>query len=95
MIMTRFIVGTGEHVYEIDHPFGKLSAGLSWGNPSHVATDSSGKVYVYQRKDPPILIFEGDGQFVGSWGDGQLMDAHGIFITPNDEVFVADRDAMR
>ena len=91
--MTRFIVGTGEHVYEIDHPFGKLSAGISWGNPSHVATDSSGKVYVYQRKDPPILIFESDGQLVGSWGDGQLMDAHGIFITPNDEVFVADRDA--
>lgn len=91
--MNKIIVGTGQHIYEVEHPFGTLSSGLSWGNTSHVTTDSSGKVYVYQRKDPPILIFGGEGHLLGSWGDNQLMDAHGIFMTPNDEVFVCDRDA--
>jgi len=89
----KFIVGTGEYVYEVKHPFGMLSSGLSWGNISHVATDSSGNVYVYQRQDPPMLIFGSGGKCLDSWGNDQLMDAHGLFITPNDEVFVCDRDA--
>ena len=60
--MHKFIVGTGEYVYEVKHPFGMLSSGLSWGNTSHVATDSSGNVYVYQRQDPPMLIFGSGGK---------------------------------
>ena len=91
--MHKFIVGTGEYVYEVKHPFGMLSSGVSWGNTSHVATDSSGNIYVYQRQDPPMLIFGRDGEYLDSWGNDQLMDAHGLFITPNDEVFVCDRDA--
>ena len=91
--MHNFIVGTGEHVYKVEHPFGLLSSGLSWGNTSHVATDSSGNVYVYQRKDPPMLIFGGEGQLLHSWGNNQLIDAHGLFMTSNDEIFVCDRDA--
>ena len=31
--------------------------------------------------------------FVGSWGKEWIADAHGIFITHDDVVFVADRDA--
>ncbi len=91
--MTRFIVGTGSHVYEVIHPFGNLPLGMTFGNTSHVATDSQARVYVYQRKDPPILVFDGNGNLVDSWGDGELMDGHGIFITKNDEVFLSDRDA--
>lgn len=91
--MTRFIVGTGRHVYEVIHPFGNLPSGMTFGNTSHVATDSEGKVYVFQRKDPPILVFDGEGNLIDSWGDGELMDGHGIFITESDEVFLSDRDA--
>ena len=91
--MTRLIVGTGKHVYQVSHPFGTLPSGMTFGNTSHVAADSQGRVYVYQRKDPPVLIFDGDGNLVDSWGDGQFVDAHGIFITPGDEVFLSDRDA--
>ena len=59
--MTRKIVGTGSQVYEVIHPFGTLPPGMTFANTSHVATDSHDRVYVYQRKNPPILVFDGDG----------------------------------
>jgi peptidylglycine monooxygenase len=86
-------LGTGNHVYEVVHPFGRLTAGIAMGNTSHVATDSMNRVYVYQRQDPPVLVFDGDGNFLTSWGSGELLDAHGIYISDDDEVYLVDRDA--
>ena len=63
------------------------------GNTSHVATDSMNRVYVYQRQDPPVLVFDGDGNFLTSWGSGELLDAHGIYISAEGEVYLVDRDA--
>jgi peptidylglycine monooxygenase len=91
--MTRLIFGTGDYTYEVLQPFGQLPAGMEFGNTSHVAVDSKDRVYVYRRKDPPVLVFDGDGHLLTSWGDGLLVDAHGIYITPNDEIFLVDRDA--
>ncbi len=91
--MNRRIVGTGDHVYEVVHPFGRLPEGITLGNTSHVATDSQDRVYVYQRQDPPVLVFDSDGNLLTSWGSGELLDAHGIYISAADEVYLVDRDA--
>lgn len=91
--MTRRIVGTGNSTYEVVHPFGKVPAGMAYGNVSHVATDSRDRVYAFQRSQPPVLVFDGEGNLLTTWGTGVLFDAHGIYISPNDEVFLIDRDA--
>ena len=91
--MTRAVVGTGDHVYEAIHPFGTLPQGMNFGNTSHVAVDSADRVYVFQRKDPPVLVFDGDGDLLTAWGNGQVLDAHGVYITLADEIFLVDRDA--
>ena len=90
--MTQLFFGTGKYTYQIIDPFGTLPDGMSWGNVSHVAVDSKDRVYAFQRKDPPIVIFDSDGNFLDGWGDGQLIDAHGIFFTPEDDLFLVDRD---
>ena len=90
--MTQFFFGTDKYTYQIIEPFGILPDGMSWGNVSHVAVDSKDRVYAFQRKDPPIVVFDSDGNFLDSWGDGQLIDAHGIFVTPEDDLFLVDRD---
>jgi peptidylglycine monooxygenase len=69
-----------------------LPTGLEYGVVSHVAVDSHDRVYVYQRGEPPVVVFAADGTFVRSWGDGMIADAHGIFITPDDLVVLIDRD---
>ena len=91
--MARLVFGTGAHTYDIYPSFGELPAGWEWGNVSNVACDSQDRVYAFQRKDPPIVIFDSDGRYVDSWGTGEMLDAHGIFIGPGDEVYLLDRDA--
>ena len=90
--MTKLIFGTGQYKYRVEDPFGILPTGMTWGNVSHVAVDSSDRVYAFQRKDPPIIVFDSEGNYLNSWGDGDLIDAHGIFVTDDDKLFVVDRD---
>jgi hypothetical protein len=61
-------VGAGDYTYELIRDFFKLPAGQSFEVVSRVATDSRDRVYVFQRKDPPVLVFERDGNYLGAWG---------------------------
>ena len=83
-------IGTGEYRYERIADFFKLPPGQSIGVVSRVATDQRDRVYVFQRKDPPVLVFEGDGTFVGAWGSGAVRDPHGLKIV-GDIAYTTDR----
>lgn len=89
---TGLVVGTGDFVYDVFRPWGVLPAGWTLGAVSHVAVDSRDRVYFYQRKDPPILVFDKDGNFLTGWGDGRLRDAHGIYVGPDDRIYACNRD---
>ncbi len=77
--------------------FLKLPAGMELGPCSAVDVDSQGNIYVLQRETPPVLCFDGSGQFLFSWGDRlighapDLRGAHGLRVDPADNVWIADR----
>ena len=83
-------VGTGEYVYSLTENWAKLPQGETFGNVSAVTTDSQDRVYVFQRKDPPVVIFDRDGNYLSSWGTGAITDPHGIYIA-DDIVYLTDR----
>jgi hypothetical protein len=83
-------VGTGDYRYELIRDFLKLPAGESFGMVSRVAADAQDRVYVFQRKDPPILVFDRDGRYLGAWGSGEVTDPHGLKIV-GDTVYTTDR----
>ena len=85
-------VGTGKYTYEVIENWAKLPAGESFAMVSAIATDSQDRVYAFQRKDPPVLIFDREGNLTSSWGNGSFLFAHGIYIE-NDTVYLTDRDA--
>ena len=89
---TGLVVGSGEFIYDVVRPWGTLPAGWTLGLVSHVAVDSQDRVYFYQRKDPPVLVFDPDGAFLTGWGSQRLRDAHGIFAGPDDHLYVCNRD---
>jgi DNA-binding beta-propeller fold protein YncE len=68
-----------------------LPAGETFDMVSAVATDSQNRVYAFQRKDPPVVIFDPSGKFAGSWGINAITNPHGIFIE-NDIVYITDRE---
>src|SRR5712692_7903650 len=66
------VVGTGKYTYRLTENWATLPPGETFGNVSAVATDSQDRVYVFQRKDPPVLIFDRDGAYLRCWGIGAL-----------------------
>ena len=85
-------VGTGKYTYTLIEDRAKLPPGESFAMVSAIAADSQDRVYAFQRKDPPVLVFDRDGNFLSSWGNGAFLFAHGFSIA-NDIVYLTDRDS--
>ncbi len=62
----------------------------AWTEVAAVATDSSDRVFVFNRGEHPVMIFAPDGRFLRSWGEGQFGRPHGITIGPDDAVYCTD-----
>ena len=47
----------------------------------------------FSRGDHPLTIWDKEGNFISSWGEGTFSaNPHGIYIAPNDNVWLVDRD---
>ena len=86
------VVGMGDYKYEVVEDWAKLPDGESFAMVSAMAADSQNRIYAFQRKDPPIVIFDSDGNYLDSWGNGSFVLAHSIFIE-DDVVYITDRDS--
>ena len=90
-------VGSGKFTYTLIQDWAKLPPGQEFGTVSAIATDSQDRVYAFQRAEPPVVIFDRDGNYLSSWGNGNFVSPHGLFIK-DDIVYVTDREgstAMR
>jgi DNA-binding beta-propeller fold protein YncE len=76
--------------YTADDHWAKLPAGWSWPDVVGVACDSRDRVFVFGRGDHPLAIFDRDGKFLSSWGDGLFVRPHGIFIGADDSAWCTD-----
>lgn len=88
---STFVV-CGNRRYAVTRPFARYPAGMTPGILSKAAVDSNDNLYICQRAEPPILVFDKQGKFLRSFGDGLVVDSHGIHVAPDDRVFVVDRD---
>ena len=83
-------IGTGKYTYELIPDFFKLPPGETFGLVSRVAADAQDRIYVFQRKDPPVVVFDREGKYLGAWGSGEVTDPHGLKIV-GDTVYTTDR----
>ncbi len=83
-------VGTGKYTYEFFQDFPKLPAGMTFGNVVSGATDAQDRIYVFNQKNPPVVILDPDGNYLDAWGYGAIADPHGISIV-DDIVYITDR----
>ncbi len=77
--------------YEAITGWEQLPAGYTHPDVAAVAVNSIGRVYLFCRAEHPVLVYERDGRFVGSGGEGIVsMRTHGITIAPDDSVWCVD-----
>jgi DNA-binding beta-propeller fold protein YncE len=50
-----------------------------------------GRIYAFQRAEPSVLVFDGDGQLLDAWGP-RTDFAHGLFVDDGG-VYMTDRNA--
>jgi len=78
-------------------PDGKLL--FSWGEPGNdpgqfnlphnIATDKNGYVYVADRENHRVQVFDSNGKFQTQWG-GNMHRACAIFISPEQDVYIGE-----
>ena len=84
------ILGSGEHRYRVIDNWAKLPDGWELKDVGSVAIDSQDRVYVFNRGEHPMIVFDADGNFIKSWGEGTFPRAHGLHIDENDHLYCTD-----
>jgi DNA-binding beta-propeller fold protein YncE len=83
-------LGTGEFRYQVVEDWAKLPAGWSFKEVGAVGVDRRDRVYVFNRGEHPMMVFDRDGNFLTSWGEGLFPRAHGILMGPDDTIWCTD-----
>jgi len=83
-------IGAGKFTYEAYPDWARLPRGWRFLEVVDVAADSQDRVYVFSRGEHPLMIFDREGSFLTSWGEGQFKRPHGITLGPKDTLFLAD-----
>lgn len=95
------VIGTGAHRYRFEREWARLPRGWSFGsaNPADRpprtalkgAVAANGEVFVISRSAHPVCVFDAQGGFVTSWGEGLFSDfVHALAIAPDGTVWITD-----
>ncbi len=83
-------VGEGEWTYEAVENWAKLPPGWSFKEIGGIGCDSKDNVYVFNRGEHPMIVFDCDGNFIKSWGEGVFPRAHGVHVGPDETLWLTD-----
>src|SRR6476620_10514266 len=83
-------VGVGAYAYEPVEHWAKLPPGWSFKEIGGVGVDANDNVFVFNRGEHPMIVFDRDGNFLRSFGEGLFPRAHGIFVAPDDTIWLTD-----
>jgi DNA-binding beta-propeller fold protein YncE len=72
--------------YEANDRWAQLPPGWTLPEVAGVATDRHDRVYVFNRGEHPVMVFNPDGSFRTSWGEGVFARPHGISIAFDNDV---------
>ncbi len=84
------IVGAGDYRYEVVEDWARLPEGWFFKEIGAVGVDRQDRVYVFNRGPHPMMVFDREGNFLRSWGEGMFPRAHGLHMGPDDTVWLTD-----
>jgi uncharacterized protein (DUF924 family) len=93
-------IGSGEYRYRFLRNWAKPPRWWNFGETGQSgppqtcvkgAVAANGDVYVLSRAAHPVMVFDAEGRFVTSWGEGEFSSfVHGLTIDPAGHVWITD-----
>jgi len=83
-------LGSCEFSFQIIPNWGRLPQGWLFGEVAAVGVDSKDRVFAFTRGEHPMIIFDREGNFLSSWGEGMFQNPHGLHMGPDDTVYCTD-----
>ncbi|MBI4339758.1 MAG: hypothetical protein HY680_07375 [Chloroflexi bacterium] len=90
MVANTVRLGEGGFNYQVAVNWETVPPGYAWREVAAVAVDSRDRVYVFNRGPHPVIVFDSEGRFLSSWGEGVFVRAHGLTLGPNDTLYCTD-----
>src|SRR6266571_1931600 len=85
------VLGTDGYRYAVEEDWAKLPPGYEFNaDVAAVGVDRHDNVYAFNRGKHPMCVFDREGNFLRSWGEGIYPRAHGVFIAPDDTIWLTD-----
>ena len=84
------MLGSGDFAYSVEPNWQTMPEGYEWREVAAVAVDGNDNVYVFNRGEHPMMVFDKDGNFVKSWGEGVFSRAHGVSLGPDNTLYCSD-----
>jgi hypothetical protein len=84
------LVGPHRFEYEVIQGWERMPEDWSFVEVAGIAVDSRDRVYVFNRGEHPVIVFDKEGKFLNAWGEGVFTSPHGIFIDREDMIYLAD-----
>ena len=77
--------------YSVVEGWEQLPKGWAHRDVAGVAVDGEDRVFLICRGDHPVIIYDRQGNFRRSWGEGEFSyRTHGIYVAPNGTLFCTD-----
>ena len=82
---------SGKIKYSVVTSWEQLPKGWAHRDVAGVAVDGEDRVYLICRGDHPVIIYDRQGNFQRSWGEGEFSyRTHGIYVAPDGSIFCTD-----
>jgi len=83
--------GSGKYTYELVEGWTKLPEGTPFLDVCGICVDAEDRVYVLNRSaEHPVAVFDCEGNFLTSWGQGLFKRAHGSGVGPDGAIYCTD-----
>jgi len=87
------LLSDGDFVYEELGDWARLPEGWSFKEVADVAVDAEDCVYVFNRGEHPMIVFDREGNYLASWGEGVFTRPHGLSFGPDGLLYCVDDGA--
>ena len=74
----KLIYGAGEYSFKLVDEWARLPEGGSFLDVCGTFIDDGDRVYILNRGESPVMVFDREGSLLSSWGEGFFDQTHGL-----------------